>query len=132
MVFRCMTPDDDDFPMVQDTARGLGVRVPGDIEPGSDGKVRPGAGGMSVAPLGILHLPCHRRPKAMGHGSTGHDADFVFELDPDDLSPLPLTLREDSKTHALVEPDAVTSLGTFRGALAQTRNDWRIAWPHPS
>ena len=87
---------------------------------------------MSVAVREILNLPCHRRPKAMGHGSTGKHADYISELDPDDLNCLPLTLREDSMTHALVEPDAVTSLATYRDALARTREEWRIAWPHLS
>ena len=34
-----MTPDEDDLPVVRDSARGLGVRVPGDIGSDEAGKV---------------------------------------------------------------------------------------------
>jgi len=42
----------------------LGVRVPLDIEPHASGCVRPGTGGMSVAPR-LADLPPHRIPRRL-------------------------------------------------------------------
>ena len=124
-----MKPDHDDLPVIQDSARGLGVRVPEDIGLDHAGDVHPASGGMSVASDRILDLPAHRRPRAMGHGSTGHAGDYVFCLDPDALDQRPLKLRRDSRTHALIEPDKVMGLATYRRTLAETRDDRSVAWP---
>jgi hypothetical protein len=50
MWFRSMIPDADGRPSRGRSSRKLGVRVPGDVQPDTEGGVAPGGGGMSVAP----------------------------------------------------------------------------------
>jgi hypothetical protein len=69
--FRGMREDVDGWPLVAESARGLGARNPIDIEPDGDESVRPGAGGMSVSPDSPANLPRHRRPPSWG--GTGLD-----------------------------------------------------------
>lgn len=118
-------------PEVGDSARSLGVRVPGDIAaPG--GQVRPGTGGMSVAPS-WRDLPPHRIPKRLAHlvpdaAGRGDLACWCSGDGPFLDSPLTalLHLRSDRSNHGLVEPSGTMTLEAYRAALASTRESWRI------
>ena len=128
--FRCMTPDADGLPRVGDTGRTLGVRVPEDL-PVEDGFVRPASGGMSVAPRSLWNLPPHRRPRALGRGSTGSDSDRVYEIAEISIS-APLAVRPDpeaSEVHAFVEPATRMKLHEYRAALNSTRPSWAKVVP---
>jgi hypothetical protein len=83
--------------------------------------VNPGDGGMSVAPNDPKGLPRHRRPASLG----GLGQDPVWWIDTDDLGP-DLQVRPDSPTHGVIEPKQPMALQDFQGALARTRNHWRL------
>lgn len=130
--FRSMLPAQDGLPAVGRSARSLGVRVPRDIEPDAEGRVRPNTGGMSVSPASIWNIPHTRRPRGLGRGSTGPAADRVYSINSTSLTRQELELRADPRAptlHALVEPRAETRLETYEGALASTRPAWRQEWP---
>ncbi len=120
-LFRGMKTDGA-YPLVEQTARGLGVRVGTDVSPDSAGYVHPGHGGMSVAPDDPFNLQQHRRPPA--YGGTG--ADTVWVIGQDQLVAR-LTFRADGITHGLIEPVASTDLSAYRSALAETRENWAQA-----
>jgi hypothetical protein len=131
-VFRGMEPGLDGLPLVGRSVRKLGVRVPGDIAPNADGDVRPGTGGMSVAPGSMWNVPNHRRPRGMLNGSTGDAGDRVYAIDPAEIMKRPLSVRPhppESTLHAHVEPSRQMSLGAYEDALATTRPSWVQAWP---
>jgi len=71
---------DGEFPLVESSARALGVRVPEDVSTDEDGDVQPGAG-MSVTPDDPFKLPHHRRPEAFG----GSGPDPVWRIDHEHL-----------------------------------------------
>ena len=130
--FRSMAPAADELPAVGRSARMLGVRVPEDIQPDAEGNVRPGIGGLSVAPASIWNLPTHRRPRGMKHGSTGKPADRVYAVSGDALAGHRLGARPDPHAparHAFIEPTTVMPLTTYEDAVAATRPVWRQAWP---
>jgi len=115
-----MKPDGE-WPLIEQSARGLGVRTEGthvDIQPDADGNVHPGAG-MSVAPDDPLLLPQHRRPADFG----GTGLDPVWEIIDDDL-PDSLSYLADAIDHGVVEPAVVSSLADYRDALASTQTSW--------
>ncbi len=110
----------------------LGVRVPLDIMVDSRGRVRPGTGGMSVAPGSMWNLPNHRRPRGMGRGSTGKPEDRVYELRSSSIPASRLSLRLDPQApelHAFMEPAVAVELESYEQALGGTRKDWRRVWP---
>ena len=128
---RTMTPDGD-FPMIGQTARSLGVRV-GDADdiPERDGFVRPGTGGMSVAPR-IEDLPRHRIPRRLRHRvpeATGRVGDVCWVLGEGPFEDGPvaerLLLRPDKPGHGLVEPAEAMATGEYLAGLAATRESWR-------
>ena len=132
MVYRGMEPGSGGQPFVGRSTRRLGVRVPEDIAPNAAGEVRPGTGGMSVAPGTMWNLPNHRRPRSMLNGSTGPAGDRVHAIDPSELMKQPLDVRPHppgSARHANVEPSMQMSLRTYEDALARTRPSWMQAWP---
>ena len=131
MLFRTMTPDTDGQPHVSRAARGLGVRVPQDIQPDASGHVVPDSGGMSVAPNGILNLPNHRRPRAFGYGSTGPNEDRIYWFTEDNLRSYKLSLQPDRACHATIGPERKVLLRLYEQSLAATREEWRIAWQTP-
>jgi hypothetical protein len=127
-----MTPDLDGLPAVGRSARMLGVRTPQDVRLDATRRVVPGTGGMSVAPDSMWNLPNHRRPRAMGRGSTGPVHDHVFSVLPGTLSDNALVARRDPSApvlHALIEPLERVVLEEFERALGATRPGWSRAWP---
>ena len=132
LVFRGMLSGHDGKPQLGRSAKCLGVRVPADIKPDASNDVHPGTGGMSVSPDSSLNVPNHRRPKAMGHGSTGPDDLRLYAIAKVRVSIEDLTLRPDPKRatkHAFVEPSQVMPLTLYEDALGSTRDDWRQIWP---
>lgn len=122
-----MMQAEDGMPAVGASARHLGVRVPADISPDDHGFVVPGDGGMSVAPGSAWNLPNHRRPRRLGRGSTGPNADCVYRIEELSLDGRSLALRPDPKcaaVHAFVEPARRAPLGIYIDNLAATRDDW--------
>jgi hypothetical protein len=115
---------DDGRPLLERSARALGVRVEGpdrDVDADAAGNVHPEGGGMSVAPDDPLALQTHRRPPEFG--GTGKDP--VWEIT-DEVLPGALLFRRDSPTHGLIEPGCSMPLGVFEDGLAETRDTWNI------
>lgn len=123
LLYRAMTSDANGRPVCEDSARGLGVRVPRDIEPSEDGVVRPRTGGLSVTPEDPKLLPAHRRPPAFG----GWGKDPVFEISEQQLGE-DLAYRPDEGReafHGFVEPGRPMPLSSYREALRETAPRWR-------
>ena len=74
---------------------------------------------MSAAPDAPENLPPLRRPPALG----GKGKDPVREIDGDDLGP-ELQFRQDSRTHALIEPARPVTLAEYEQALMATWAKW--------
>jgi hypothetical protein len=106
-------------PLVERSARALGVRVPTDISPDPEGNVHPMSGGMSVAPDDAMFLPQHRRPDELG----GTGPDPVWQLEDAKLLP-GLSFREDYSTHGLIEPAQTMQLSSYEVSLAATQQAW--------
>ena len=66
-----------------------------------------------------MRLRPHRRPRAL----LGTGPDAVFALAVADLGPT-LSARQDSPTHALVEPTSTTELPFYIASLHATRPYW--------
>lgn len=129
--FRSMTPDDDGLPRIGRSARLLGVRAQ-EIPADENGFVKPGTGGMSVAPDSMWNVPNHRRPRGMKRGSAGNINDRMYTLTDASLPADKLRVRVDPQApqrHAFVEPAAIIELAGYENHLADTRNDWRQVWP---
>lgn len=126
-----MQPADDGLPKVGPSARALGVRVPHDLVPDSEGRVHPSTGGMSVSPETPWNVPNHRRSRGMGRGSSGPADDVVYRIQASLLGS-GLSVRRDPRRpdkHAFVEPAAERPLAIFESDLAATRPDWTREWP---
>jgi hypothetical protein len=126
-VLRAMKADEDGTPIIDRTARTLGVRTGGqipDIVVSASGLVLPETGGMSVSPPPPENLPEHRRPDEYG----GIGRDPVWELDTDYLPP-ELVYRPDPKDpyrHGFIEPAAPMHLDEYETLL---RMSWRLWQP---
>jgi hypothetical protein len=125
-LYRSMQEASDGYPAAGASGRLLGVRPGSDstpdvlaIDPGDP--MRPGEGGMSVAPDEPLDLPRHRRPVRLG--GTGRDP--VWYIETDDLEP-DLEFRQDRPGHGLIEPKRVMTLQEFQDALTNTRCKWTL------
>lgn len=131
-IFRAMRSEGE-IPALGDN--DLGVRVPTDIEPDTQGNVSPGTGGMSVAPS-LRLLPAHRVPqrlaglvsKARGSNTfriwSMGEGTFVAGTVSDELA-----LRLDPerpKRHGLIEPAQEMGLRAYVMALHETRPIWRL------
>ncbi|MGA2260248.1 MAG: hypothetical protein ABSH28_02295 [Acidobacteriota bacterium] len=130
--YRAMMPDVDGLPKAGQSARMLGIRVPKDIVLDENGFVRPGTGGMSVAPNSPWNVPNHRRPRGMRMGSTGKYNDRMYALADTAIPADKLNVRPDPLQpymHAFVEPAVTVELARYETDLANTRRDWRQVWP---
>jgi hypothetical protein len=130
--FRAMIPNANGFPQVGRSASELGVRIPNDIAPDEDGFVKPGTGGMSVAPKSVLNVPPHRRPRGMHMGSTGNKNTRMYAIVDSDLPADRLRVRLDPKKpqiHAFVEPAVTIELAKYERDVANTQSKWRQVWP---
>jgi hypothetical protein len=109
------------LPVIEQSARGLGVRVPADIEP-KGGQVFPEKGrGMSATPDNPQDLPTHRRPEACG--GDGKDSLFAIERSTIDSAP-GLQFDQDKPTHGVIQPNAQMHIDAYRDRLAETQRLW--------
>ena len=118
-VYRAIKEDDDGSPWVSHTvARGLGVRVPHDVEPDDEGVVHPGDGGPSVCP----------HPDGIPWFLRGQP---TWELELNDL-PDELAYRDDPgrDDHGFLEPAYPMDLEDFRELIEGTRDCTRIGTFH--
>jgi hypothetical protein len=118
----------DGYPEVGRTARTLGVRAGVDVPVDEAGQVKPGSGGVSVAPNSPAGLPAHRRPP--GLGGTGKDP--VWEFDLAELGGS-LAYREDPDqpgVHGFLEPSVEMTFDRYERALIETRLAWRSIESH--
>ena len=122
IVFRAMKEDSDGKPLVERSARALGVRI-GERHPDilidNQGQVHPKTGGMSVTPDDYRQLPNHRLPESLG----GEGRDPVFSFEEVNL-PSSLMVRRDKPGHALVEPSKSCLFEEYEQNLHGTRKDW--------
>lgn len=111
-----MKTGSDGLPVAEPTARGLGARPGIDIPVGTDGKVHPNTGGISVAPESARNLPPHRRPENLG--GTGKDCACLLNT-----ANLPKSLKyvQDSAKHGTIQPSTSMSLSDYQAALSSTR-----------
>jgi hypothetical protein len=132
LYYRAMMSDAVGLPRSGKSARMLGVRVPQDIMPDEKGFVRPGTGGMSVAPDSEWNVPNHRRPRGMHNGSTGKTDDRMYALPDMSIRADRLSMRADPQhpdKHAFMEPAVMIELAGYETDLANTRSDWRQVCP---
>jgi len=128
LLFRAMKEASEGVPEIGPTARMLGVRPsegtttnPDVLASSLDGLIIPGEGGMSVATNDPTYLQRHRRPASLG----GIGLDPVWKIELEYLVPQ-LQFRQDSATHGVIEPKYPMTLREFQGALAKTREKWRL------
>lgn len=114
-------------PWLDDGPEGLGVRVPVDIKPDSQGMVRPAPAGqkgkgMSVTPDVPERMRAARRPKALG----GESPLPLWSIDEQVLVAL-LRFRPDpgeEPEHGVIEPAVEMTLTDYRAALQGTQASW--------
>jgi len=127
-LFRAMKRDDDGQPVVERSARALGVRLEGgtpDIKV-HNGRVKPHEGGMSTS-IDPKKLAEHRRPAWLG--GTGRDPLFV--LGEENLG-VALEARPFGAPHHFhVEPTIAMELDAYEAASKATRPRWEevSSWP---
>ena len=135
LVFRVMEVENAK-PKLGDDTNMLGVRIPphphADIIPDANNNVRPGIGGLSVAP-NWRSLPAFLIPKRLNRIVNKArasnrlrcwrlgDGAFVDGKVADNL-----ILRCDGATHGLIEPASEMSIDEFQQALAETQDSWEI------
>lgn len=136
LVFRSMIVAPDDKPLVENSARGLGVRVgtqpTDDLATNHNGNVQPESGGMSVA-KSWRDLELHRIPKRLRHlvpMAAGSNRDRCWRMGQGEFASGPITndlqLRRDRLTHGFIEPAREVPLNEYLAALAATRDQWVI------
>lgn len=124
-LFRGMKEDEDGLPVLESSARGLGIRPGIDVLAELAGElVRPGQGGVSVSPESPLNLPKHRRPPEF----QGNGKDPVWTIAESDLGP-DLRFRIDAamRSHGFLEPVRQMTLAEYEIAINATRTSWRKA-----
>jgi len=84
------------------------------------GNVRPGTGGMSVAPDSPYNLPRHRKPSQFG----GIAKDPVWVIDESELGS-DLKFVADTPQHGTIQPAREMTIDEFQAALANTAPKWR-------
>jgi hypothetical protein len=134
-IYRAMMVDGGK-PRIGSSATTLGVRLPPslhyDMTVEADGTVRPGNGGMSVAP-GWRVLPPYRIPKRLKHlapGACGNDQLACWGMGVGPFQQVPvaprLNLLPDSSQHGVVEPAAIMPVDEYRASLEATQDQWVI------
>jgi hypothetical protein len=138
LIYRAMLAAGDK-PQLGNTATTLGVRVPPaanpDLPVDPQGSVRPGSGGMSVAPAWRL-LPIHRIPRRLRPRfprAAGSNQLFCWRMGEGAFAAGPvvagLDLRPDphhAARHGFVEPSHEMKLLDYQAALAATQPHWLV------
>jgi hypothetical protein len=126
--------------MLGSSATSLGLRLPDparpeitpDISPDDAGVIRPGTGGMSVAP-DIASLPPHAIPMRLQprfRDAVGKNTIRVWRLGDGPFADAPLSgelnLRVDPNrsNHGFVEPARALPVSEYIGAIHRTRDQW--------
>ena len=126
LVFRLMKRDGT-LPRVGNTATGLGVRTPKDIDVGGDGMVVLNNKGMSVRPA-VKDIPLDFLPERIDPAGWGENANRVFRYGEGEFTRCPfaagLELFPDAEDHGVVQPIAVVSLQQYRADIVATRPHW--------
>jgi hypothetical protein len=122
-LFRGMKEDQDGLPVLEASARGLGVRPGIDVPAERPGEVvRPGQGGVSVSPNDPLNLPKYRRPPEF----QGDGKDPLWTIADSDLAPgLRYRVDAENSKHGFLEPARQMSLSEYEIAINATRKLWR-------
>ena len=135
LIYRAMLIDGDK-PRVGPTKKTLGVKpgddIHDDIPVDENGDVRPGTGGMSVAPA-WRDLPAYRIPRRLQpkcRKATGNNNYACWRMGEGPFSDgnlaEGLNLVIDSAWHGIVKPADVMSLERFQALLAATQDLWVI------
>lgn len=135
-IYRTMKRADDGYPVVEATARGLGVRVPPDQRPDIDvdsaGNVVLNGRGMSVAEH-WRHIYPGMIPARLddGHnGARGSDELHCWRMGEGQFAAgsladkLQLIIKEHDRKAGLVIPAGEMSVHDYQAALAATREQW--------
>ena len=129
-VFRIMQVGEDGLPIVNQTARGLGVRPGVDIELDQQGNVFVNGKGMSVNPA-WRDAPFHRIPERLRHlvpDARGPASNTCFRFGTGTFRRATfadgLTLAPDSPKHGTIAPATSVQLSAYEAALAATRSGW--------
>src|SRR5262249_7906435 len=128
----------DNFPVVEPSARGLGVREPpspdADMEVDAHSNVVLNGRGMSVA-RHWRDLPLHRIPKRLAQtkkGARAPNSNYCWRMGDGPFQPAPVTVGLDlvlkpyEPNLGNIVPSKVTTLTEFQRALAATRSQWAI------
>lgn len=120
LLFRAMREGADGMPLLEDSARGLGVRPGRDIIIDIKGMVHPKVGGMSAVPDNPSNLQIHRRPQEFG--GTGKDPVWCIQC-----SSLPSSLKyiPDSPTHGTIQPSNIMTKDNYNQLLQSTKVFWK-------
>lgn len=131
-VYRLMRKDEDGLPVVEESARGLGVRPGVDVDIDAGGAVLANSKGMSVNPnwrsMNPNFIP--KRLKDLHYGARGSNNAHCFRSGEGLFQAGEfadgLVLIPDSERHGVIAPEATTPLAAYEAALAATRPDWII------
>jgi hypothetical protein len=131
-VYRSMKKDTDDFPFVESSNNGLGVRINVDIDLDENGSVILNGKGMSVVPA-WRKLPRFLIPERLFEKcekARGDNDLFCFTLGTgpfeDGIIAERLYLRKDKPNHACIVPAILMHTTEFQLKLQQTRLQWAI------
>ena len=132
LVYRTMKPDDDRFPIIESSARGLGVRSGTDIDVDTPGNVVVNGKGMSVAPawrvLPIWRIPKRLRDKAPGACGANNTACFRAGAGAFQRGPFAdgLELVPDTSIHGCLAPTQAVPFAEYERGLIATRAGWHV------
>ncbi len=137
-IYRAMKGATDNLPVVEPSARSLGVRVPpsprADVDIDSNGCVIRNQKGMSVAKQ-WRDLPRHRIPERLDDGelgAIGPNSDRCWKMgtglfQPGEVSAdLDLVIKSHDPAKGNVVPNQTIPLAQFQAALAATRDQWVV------
>lgn len=138
-MYRSRIRDLDSLPLIGNSAKSLGVRIPEDISADATGSVNPGTEGMSVASdwtkLQPWRIPARLRDRHPdgAAGAAGTDPKlFVFSHGDGAFTHGPVSadlVLHVSGTHGSVAPARRMPLADYRSAIAATRGDWTVDEP---
>jgi hypothetical protein len=137
-IFRAMKRADDNLPVVERSARGLGVRQPpsphADVDVDGHGNVVLNLKGTSVA-RHWRDLPPHRIPERLDDGeigATGPNTDRCWRTGDGGFIPgliakgLELVHKQHDPTRGNVVPSGIVPLAQFQDDLGATRSQWVV------
>ena len=127
----------DGYPSIEQSAKGLGVRITtmdevGDVDLDDNDSVILNSKGMSVAPnwrlLPVFRIPQrlrHIAPKAIGNSNCYCFAMGKGEFKSEAIN-ADIELIKDNQNHGVIAPRNSVSINSFRAQLATTRSEWIV------